>query len=405
MNRNNLRTLLLDQSDQFRKKDRGIERKVLSTILPLIKLPMAIVISGLRRSGKSTLLAQIASKYYGNDCYYVNFEDDRLTGLTLKNLDGLYQSLIELFDEKNTFFFDEIQNVSGWEKFVRRLIDTGKKIYITGSNALLLSNELGTKLTGRYLPVELFPFSFREYLRFRNFVSFDPKRLTSLLRANLKRELNSYITLGGIPDNLKYPLSNWPQVIYSDILYRDVAVRFKINDIKILKELSFYLLSNISHPISFNKIREMLSIGNVTTVKNYADYLEQAWLLFTVNTFSWSVKRQQIAAKKIYAIDTGLVNSVAFSFSQNRGAFWENLVFLTLRSAQNEIYYYKTGKGYEVDFYLPKKQTLIQVCSDMSDKKAEEREIRALTEAQKELGVKNAIILNEGNLLEWLLKE
>lgn len=396
MKKDLLKSLLIDQAEQFKNKDLGIAREKLDQVQKYRKSSHAVVISGLRRVGKSTLLAQIAHKFYTTGSYYyVNFEDERFLKFSSVEFNLLYEALLELFGERKTFLLDEIQNISGWEHFIRRMIDQGFKFYITGSNASLLSQELGTKLTGRYIPIELFPFSFTEFLAFKKQKIPNLNRLTTTQKIGLKRQLNKYMNLGGIPDALKYPEIGLHKTLYDDVIYRDVAVRYQIEETKALKELTFYLLSNISSLISFNKLKEQLKLGSVNTVKNYIDYLQTSWLMFAINKYAYSIKKQQIANKKIYAIDTGLVKSVAFSFSENRGKMLENLVFLALRRLFTEIYYYTTENNLEVDFYLPKQKLLIQVCQSLTDEDIKKREFEALKEAMLELNISSAIILTE----------
>lgn len=396
MKKDLLENLLIDQAEQFKSKDPGITREKLNQIQRYRKSSHAVVISGLRRVGKSTLLAQIAHKFYTTGSYYyVNFEDERFLKFSADEFNLLYETLLELFGERKTFLLDEIQNISGWERFVRRMIDQGFKFYITGSNASLLSQELGTKLTGRYMPIELFPFSFTEFLAFNRQKIPDLGRLTTTQKIGLKRYLNKYLNTGGIPDALKYPEINLHKTLYDDVIYRDVAVRYQIEETKALKELAFYLLSNISSLISFNKLKELLKLGSVNTVKNYIDYLQTGWLMFTINKFAFSVKKQQIANKKVYAVDTGLVKSVAFSFSENKGKLLENLVFLAIRRYSREIYYYTTQNNLEVDFYLPKQKLLIQVCQSLTDADTKKREVEALAGSMKELNISSGVILTE----------
>lgn len=396
MKKDLLKTLLLDQWGQFQNKELGVAREKLSKIKRHLKSSRAIVISGLRRVGKSTLLSQIARNFYStSDYYFVNFEDERFLNFATDDFNLLYETLLELFGQKRVFLLDEAQNVVGWERFVRRMIDQDYKFYITGSNASLLSRELGTKLTGRYIPVELFPFSFAEFLQFKKHKILDLSSLTTLEKSKLIRSFNDYINSGGIPDALKYPDSGWHKTLYDDVIYRDIAVRYQIEETKALKELAFYLMGNISSLVSFNKLKELLKLGSVNTVKNYIDYLQLGWLVFTVNKYAFSIKKQQIANKKIYAIDTGLIKSVAFSFSENRGKLLENLVFLTLRRLFEEIYYYTTQNDLEVDFYLPKQKILIQVCQSLADEETQKREVKALIAAMQELNINSAVILTE----------
>jgi predicted AAA+ superfamily ATPase len=391
-----IKTLLIEQREEFLKKDLGVEREKLTDIVTYTNTPHTVIISGLRRAGKSTLLAQLAHKLYPkHDYFFVNFEDERFIHFDAADFTKLHELLIELFGNQKVFLLDEIQNVDGWERFVRRMQDSGYKFYITGSNASLLSRELGTRLTGRYVPVYLTPFSFEEFLRFRQIPLPDMARLTTVQKGKMKKYFSDYLLSGGIPQALQYPEIDLHKALYDDVLYRDIATRYQIVDVKALKELSFYLFSNIASLISFNKLKELLKLGSVNTVKSYVGYLETSWLLFVINRYAFSVKQQQIANKKIYCIDTGLAKSVAFSFSENRGKLLENAVFLALWRQGEDVYYFKTARGSEVDFYLPKKKLLLQVCQSIADLDTREREVRALFEAMEETGVSTSFIITE----------
>ncbi len=415
-----LASALKEQFESFQTRDLGVEREMLDQLKKNVAAPQITVITGLRRVGKSTLLSQIANKYLKDGYYFVNFEDERLLNFQVQDFDVLHETLISLFGEKKTFLFDEIQNVPEWERFVRRLHDQGYKFIVTGSNASLLSQELGTRLTGRSIRVELFPFSFREFLLFKKVKIPSLKVLTTKQKGQLLKLTNTYIVSGGIPDALKYPELEIHKTLYDDILYRDIATRYKLENVKSLKELTFYLVSNISTLISFNKLKELLKLGSVNTVKSYIDYLENSWLFFIVNKYAYSVKEQQIAAKKIYGIDTGLIGSVGFSFSENKGKLMENVVYLQLRRKQQNIYYYKTAQDYEVDFFLPKENAFIQVSQYFDSQEIRERELRAITAAvQEQKEVTTHIVVTESEkqtlkreglqiqvvpLYEWLLK-
>ncbi len=389
--------MLLEQFDSFWKRETGISRDRLADVERAASLPHAVIISGLRRVGKSTLLAQLAHQSGKDAFYYLNFEDDRFLGFQAEDANDLYQLLVELFGERKTFIIDEIQNITGWEHFVRRFMEMGFKFYITGSNASLLSRELGTRLTGRYVPIELFPFSFREFLAFRRQPLPNLQRMTTADKGVLKSALNTYLQLGGIPEALKYPELPLLRNLYDDVLYRDIAARYRLEALNSLKELAFFLMSNPGGSLSFNKLKEQFHLGSVNTIKSYIDYMQNSWLVFTLNLYDFSVKRQQIAPKKIYTIDSGLTNAVGFGFSPKSGKLLENLVFLTLRQRFSEVYYYTTRGGYEVDFYLPKDQQLVQVTQNLDAPGVRERELRALTDAVQTLKVKQALILTDEN--------
>ena len=392
-----IRTLLIEQREELLHKDLGVERTKLADITTYKNTPFPLVISGLRRAGKSTLLAQLAHKFYpDNEYFYVNFEDERFLNFTVSDFAKLHELLIELFGDKKIFLLDEIQNIEGWERFVNRMITAGYKFYITGSNASLLSKELGTKLTGRYIPVELFPFSFEEYLHFKNIPLPDISHLTTVEKGGLKNAFWDYLKKGGIAQALQYPQVPIHKTLYDDILSRDIGARYKLTDTKPLRELTFYLLSNIAALVSYNKMKELLQLGSVNTVSSYIEYLGTSWLLFVINRYAYSVKKQQIANKKVYCVDTGLVKSVAFSFSEDRGKFLENAVFLRLRRLhEGDLYYYKSEKDKEVDFYLPKQKTFIQVSQSIAERATRKREVQALLEAIKEVKGSTGFIITE----------
>ena len=274
-----LRTLLIEQREEFLKKAIGVERTKLKEIGKFVKTPHIIIISGLRRAGKSTFLSQIARKFYlDNNYFFINFEDERFLSFKASDFAKLHELLIELFGDQKVFLLDEIQNIEGWERFVRRMTDIGYKFYITGSNSSFLSKELGTRLTGRYIAVELMPFSFEEFLRFKNVFIPNINSLTTIKRGELKQIFRKYLEKGGIPDALKYPDISLHKTLYDDILYRDVATRYKVTNVKALKELAFYLMSNIASLVSYNKLKETIKLGSVNTVINYVEYLTTSWL-------------------------------------------------------------------------------------------------------------------------------
>ena len=392
-----IKAMLLEQFDAFWKRETGILRNRLVDVEKAAGLPHAVIVSGLRRVGKSTLLAQMAHKLGKEAIYYLNFEDDRFLGFQAENANDLYQILVELYGERKVFIVDEIQNVAGWEHFVRRFMEMGFKFYITGSNASLLSRELGTRLTGRYVPIELFPFSFHEFLELRGMSIPNLKRMTTADKGGLKSALANYLQMGGIPEALKYPELPLLRTLYDDVLYRDIATRYHLDAITALKELAFFLMSNPANLVSFNKLKDQFQLGSVNTIKSYIEYMENSWLIFSLNLYDFSIKRQQIAPKKIYCIDSGLSNAVGFGFSPNTGRLLENLVFLTLRQKYREIYYYSTPSGFEVDFYLPEKQQLVQVTQNLDTSATRTRELRALADAIQSIKAKSALILSDSN--------
>jgi predicted AAA+ superfamily ATPase len=221
--------------------------------------------------------------------------------------------------------------------------------------------------------------------------------MTTVERAQLNAAMTAYLQSGGIPDALKYPELPILRTLYDDVLYRDIATRYRIDAVTALKELAFYLISNPASLVSFNKLKEQLKLGSVNTISSYIDYMENSWLIFALNLYDFSVKRQQVGPKKIFCIDTGLSQTVGFNFSPNTGKLLENLVFLALRRQTREIYYYTTPAGYEVDFYLPERRQLIQVTQHLENPATRERETRALEDAIQGLNARSALILSEAN--------
>lgn len=398
MDRDVIKQVILEQEVANKIATTGIQREQLTLINSLVPLSYAIIISGIRRCGKSTLMRQILKTHYGNEIYFVDFEDERFVKFTTEDFNTLYEVLIELYGLKHVFFFDEIQNIEDWELFVRRIHREKNKIFITGSNASLLSSELSSRLTGRHIVVELLPFSFREYLQFHQTPYDENSFLITQKKAILKKHFNEFLENGGMPEYLEHKNPLVLQNVYENILYKDVIVRYEIKEIKAIRELTLDLLSNIGTPISYTKMKNNLNLGSVNTVKNYIHYLENAYLIFTLDRFSFSVSQQTLLQKKVYAIDTGLVKQIAFHFSKKQERYLENIVYLELRRRYKELFYYKTEGNLEVDFLVREGTNvvlLIQVTESLKEPKAREREYKALSNAMKELHVEKGIILTQ----------
>ncbi len=357
----------------------------------------SIVVTGIRRCGKSVLLAEIISSLF-EKYYYVNFEDERLAAFGLEDFTRLYEACIELFGECRTFFLDEVQNVVGWEKWVRRMYDDGFKFFITGSNARLLSRELATSLTGRKLQVELFPFSFREFLEFRKF---GLKRMDDYIterRAAIISRLSEYLRDGGFPEYLKDRKIEILQEYFNDIIQRDIVERYRLKSGRELKGLASYLLTNTANPATYNGLKKATGELSINTIIRYVEYLEDAYLIFTVPFFSYSLKRQAASPFKVYAIDTGLRNAIGFRFSRDAGRIYETAVAIELKRRKLEVYYWKDAKQREVDFVIrdrAKISELVQVCHEISDVEVKNREISALLSASRELRCNNLRIITD----------
>lgn len=371
----------------------NIPRALSINLNAAIKSEHIVLFTGVRRCGKSTLLQHIRQQHTEKK-YYLNFEDERLIDFKVDDFQMMMELFIELFDEEKTCYFDEIQNITGWERFVRRLYEQGYKIFITGSNAKMLSQEMGTHLTGRYIKIELYPFSFNEFLLFKNSV-IDTKKLTTAMKAKLNNLMKQYITIGGFPQYVKDEMLEYLQSLYESILYRDIISRYKLPNEFIIRELAFYFASNVGKEITYNALKKQLKLGCANTASDYCHYLESCYLFFLVKRFSFSVKQQLNSPKKVYAIDSGLAHAIGFRSTQDAGRMLENIVFVELKRRNFEIYYHKENK--ECDFVVCKQnqiKALIQVCYDLSDAATKEREVSGIIDAMQTYKIKKGIIIS-----------
>ena len=371
-----LRNIVRSQREDLSSIDMGIEREKIKKIK--LDVPFAVILSGIRRCGKSTLLRQIIKKV--KNFYYFNFEDPKAANFEL----GDFQTLNEVFNEEygksNYYLFDEIQNVQKWELFVRFMIDKSKHFVITGSNASLLSKELGTRLTGRHLRYELFPFSFNEFLKLTN-------------RKSSIDSFQEYFVRGGFPQYLKTNSSEYLQELFNDVITRDISIRYKIRSLKSLREMALYLITNVGKEFSYNSLKKTFKLGSVNSAISFVSYFEDSYMLFTVPKFDFSLKKQIINPKKVYSIDNGFSNVNSASFSEDKGRMLENMTFLNLRKRYNNIFYFRE-KG-ECDFVIKeglKITKAIQVCYDLTEQN-KEREINGLVEALNKFKLKEGLIL------------
>nr|WP_289620881.1 ATP-binding protein [Bacteroides intestinalis] len=341
-----------------------------------------IIISGVRRCGKSVLLQQIRDRLPQKD-YFFNFDDDRLGNFTVENFQQLYEVFIELYGEQNYFYFDEIQNIAGWEHFAKRLYNSGKKVFITGSNARMLSKELGTYLTGCYIAIELYPFSFSEFLDFREQQHLLGDISGTIARGEIQSAFNDYLKQGGFPIYLRSEDGIVLKTLYDNILYKDVMVRNQIVNEREVKELVYYTVSNIGKPLTYTSLAKVIGVKNPTTVKNYLEYIENTYLLFSLSKLDYSVKAQLRNPKKVYAIDNALVSRLGFHFSGEEGRLLENMVYIELRRRGGEIFYHNSGSA-ECDFVVRdgfRVVQAIQACYLLGSSDTREREIRGIQDA------------------------
>ena len=393
MTADQIKKVIIPQNQQFTKYEDTVPRAILQEIGSLAATPHILIITGMRRAGKSTLLQQINEKLYSSKQTYLNFEDERLLSFISDDFSAVHEAFLELSGKVDVFFFDEIQNVEKWEAAIRRFHGEGIKVIITGSNASLLSSELGTKLTGRHLDIVLYPFSFREYLIFRKTEFSDNDFYIPERTALLRKEFNVFFKKGGIPEFLRYEREEIIRQIYEDILIKDIIVRYRIGDERSFRELARLLISNTGKPFSYNKLRINLGFGSVNTVKNYISFMENSYLLFLVEKYSPSLKKQIINNKKVYCIDNAFLNLVSFETSENLGRKLENLVYVELRRRDLTVHYH--CEKYECDFIISLKNKVIQVvqvCYQL-DYENNEREVRGLTEAASLHNLKEGLIL------------
>ena len=364
------------QAATFCKEENGLTREALP-LIPAIP-SFATIITGIRRCGKSTLLRQLMSQRYSR-ALYLNFEDIRLANFSTDD----FARLLREIESRGApvLFFDEIQIIPRWEIFIHQLLNEEYTVFISGSNASLLSKELGTHLTGRHIPMELFPFSYSEYLSFKQLAAGE-------------ESLADYLHDGGIPEYVKNHSGVILNTLIDDILIRDIAIRNSIKDVNSLRALAVYLLSNVGNPVSAGKLTGMFGIKATSTFLDYFSFYQSSYLLEFVPTFNYSLKVQARNPKKVYAIDLGLVNEAAASFSDDTGHKLENLVFLHLRRQPgNHICYYK-GQG-ECDFIVSQKGkacSAVQVCHRINDRNFA-REYNGLLESMDALGLTEGTIV------------
>jgi len=370
-----LEEIIALQRDIFLKKDTGMRRENYSRIKPVPSY--VYVVSGIRRSGKSTLLLQYMRTKYKN-VFYLNFDDIRLADFKA----GDFSRLDEIIKDSRSrvLFFDEIQVIDGWERYVRQKLDESFRVFITGSNASMLSKELGTKLTGRHISHELLPFSYNEFLRFL-------KKKPSVETTHL------YMNSGGFPEYLK---TNNPEILphlFQDILIRDISVRNSVRDIKSLQRMALYLISNVGQRVSGTRLKNIFGMGSATTALEYLSYFEMAYLFYFVPLFSYSQKVQNVNPRKVYAPDTGLISAASASFNNDEGSRFENMIFLHLRRKYSEIYYFSDKK--ECDFVAcknSKAKELVQACYKLDNENLQ-RETEGLFEAMDFFGIKHGQIV------------
>lgn len=373
MLKDELKRILINQQT-YLIKDLGVPRE-----LPIKMLPkFATIISGIRRCGKSTLVRQYLHDKH--PVYYTNFEEISLAAFELQDFVKLEEIGKEAVGNEGIFFFDEVQNIDGWERYIRQLVDREEKVIITGSNASMLSSELGSRLTGRHITKELYPFSYTEFLALKQ-----ARHSISLFE--------EYMQKGGFPEFLKTNDNDVLTNLFQDIFYRDVLQRNELRIESAIKTLLFYIISNIGKETSYNKLKKAMGIGSGNTISQFIYHFEQAYLLFSVRKFDYSLKKQMVNPKKIYCIDNAIIGKNAFSFSENKGRLLENAVFIELKRQGKEVYYY--SNDFKCDFLIKEANQItqaIQVCFELN-RDNKDREFRGLQQAMKEYDINEGIVL------------
>ncbi len=406
MNSDKLKQIITEHKKSFINFDYLIPREIIVRKRDLIDSKEILVISGVRRSGKSSLLKLIARDLINqgtspDNLLFINFDDERMLGFKIDDFDNLYNSFLELYNPigKIYLFLDEIQNIEYWEKWVNRMYELSEvKIFVTGSNSSILKSEYSTLLTGRNRQLINYPFTFREHLSAR---MINPDKIDIYDNgqvAAVKYELSTYLEQGGFPEIIKTGDKSLLEQYFKDIIFRDIIIKNKVKSVHEIRELALILSSEITSIQSLANLKNVIGLKSINSIKKYLEFFNDCFLFFQLGLYSFSVKRQIYNPKKIYCIDNGLAKSVSFSFSENEGKFYENLVFMELKQRNKDIYYWKSEKNLEVDFIVKKGNKVteaIQVCLSMENDKTRKRELNALLAARRELKAEKLLILTK----------
>ena len=368
----------------------------------LLQNPLIKLITGPRRVGKSVFALLMLQ---GKNFAYLNFDDNQL--LEKWDEDLAMSALDDVYPDYDFMLLDEIQNLPDWDLWVSKLYRRGKNLIITGSNAKMLSSEMATVLTGRYLQIEMLPFSLDETMRWKNISSNREEQTAQAIVL-----ADDYMRNGGYPETIpaRSITKSYLSTLFDSILLKDVAQRHKVRNTTDLYNLATYLLSNFCNPISANELAGELGLSSVATTKKFCDYLNEPYLFFYLPRFNNKLKLMNKAPKKVYVVDNGFVQSTAFNLSENLGRLLENQVFVELLRRGyipgQTLFYYRTRNDKEIDFVTrkgAKVEQLIQVCYDMSSEKTRKRELDALAEAAEELHCDNLLVItnSQEEKIEW----
>lgn len=369
-------------------------RKSNTDVKTLLDNPMIKLITGPRRVGKSTYALLMLQ---GKSFAYLNFDDNLL--LLAWDEELVMRTLDEVYPNYEFLLLDEVQNLKDWDVWVSKLYRRGKNLVITGSNAKMLSGEMATVLTGRYLQVEMLPFSLTETIEWKGA---NINSISNAKQAEAVAIADDYLRNGGYPEtiDMRSITRNYLSTLFDSIIWKDVAKRHNIRNITDLNNIALYLLSNFCNPLSANDIAKELSMTSVTTTRKFMDYLHEPYLFYYLPRFNNKLKLMKKAASKVYVIDNGFVAAKAFNLSENLGRLLENEVFVELLrqgyQVETSLFYYRSRNNREVDFVTRQGthiNQLIQVCYDMTSPKTEKREVNSLIECAGELKCNNLLII------------
>ncbi|WP_373468553.1 ATP-binding protein [Acidianus infernus] len=387
MNVEEAKRIVADQKELVEEKlSQNYIKRDVGDVERFLRIPNVLAILGVRRSGKSTLSLMLMKELKVKFAY-LNFDDESLFGITTEDLRNIEQAIYEVYGNDVIYLvFDEIHNVKGWELFISRLRES-KRIIITGSNSKMLSGELATALTGRHSDIVLFPFSFREYLRFRNINVENPISTRDVV--TVKVALEKYLEEGGFPEALIIG-KDQVDVIYNDILFKDVVFRYKIREMGKFKEFSRSIISYYSSEVSLSKLAKVVNVDK-KTIDLWAFGLENSYLIYFIPRYGEKLKERLTFNKKVYVVDPGVVSRIALR-ARDKGRVIENVVAIKLlRENQLKGLYYIKGKDFEVDFYDELNSRLIQVTYAVD--KVEEREIKGLMKANELVKARELIVV------------
>ncbi len=402
----NLKNSLLRQNNHWQsdyKKIEYIKRDLVDKVD--FNSKFIEIITGIRRSGKSTILNILIDKLIfdkkvsAKSILFINFDAPVFTPY-YKKAQNLYeiidQAEIILNRKIDYIFFDEIQNIELWEKWVKEAYDTKlfKKIFISGSNSQLLEGQYISRLSGRYFSHINYPFSFKEYLEAKKLKYHQSDIDNYSIKNKLIKNFDNYLKIGGFPEVVIENNLNILENYYKTIILKDVIDNNQIKQKVTLKELAYYLITNYTSFFSYTKLGKHLNT-NENTIKDYIEHLKNAYIFYDLKKFDYSIKKQNINNKKIYCVDNGLINQVAFNFSKDAGKLLENYVFLELKRRNSDLFYY--SNDFECDFLVKSNKKIeeaIQVCYDFNNEN-EKREIRGLIKVMEKHDLKKAIIINE----------